>query len=116
MKSKCDHFLRFVNHFPNSSQITRKDLMALNWRKHKTKFHEPLGGKIHRKISHFSGDFVPETYVLPDEFLEFKKSFDSLPKDENIWILKPADRSRSIGIKLVTSLDEIPLFLKDKTK
>ena len=40
--------------------------------------------------NHF--DFLPETYILPDEFSEFYKSFNKRQKEDiskNLWILKP---------------------------
>jgi len=44
--------------------------------------------------NHF--DFLPETYILPDEFSEFYKTFNSIPKDsceKNLWIIKPSSSS-----------------------
>lgn len=47
--------------------------------------------------NHF--DFTPETYILPDEFSEFYKTFNANNKDENssnnnnMWIVKPSSSS-----------------------
>ena len=55
-----------INHFPNSNEITRKDKLCQNLVKMQEKY-----GKHHF-------DFIPETYVLPDEFGDFYSTFKSL--------------------------------------
>jgi tubulin polyglutamylase TTLL5 len=55
-----------INHFPSSVEITRKDKLALNVRRMQQRF-----GK-----QHF--DFLPDTYLIPDEFGEFVHHFNQL--------------------------------------
>lgn len=55
-----------VNHFPVSHEITRKDNMVLNIRKMKAKFQK----------NHFP--FVPETFVIPEDYSLFVDSFEKL--------------------------------------
>ena len=55
-----------INHFPSSQEITRKDKLAINVAKMQHKF-----GK-----SQF--DFLPDTYVIPDEFGDFYNHFQKL--------------------------------------
>ena len=48
-----------INHFPQSFEITRKDRLSINVSKMKERHGEQ------------SFDFLPETYVLPDQFGDF---------------------------------------------
>jgi len=44
--------------------------------------------------NHF--DFLPDTYILPDEFSEFYKAFNQRQKEgeeKNLWIIKPSASS-----------------------
>jgi tubulin polyglutamylase TTLL4 len=67
-----------VNHFPGSFQIGRKD-------------------RLWRNLSHMQAvhsrrefDFVPQTFVLPADFLLFKRVFDEITDTkESKWIIKP---------------------------
>lgn len=55
-------------------------------------------------------DFIPETYVLPDEFGEFYSHFQKMKaadKNKNIWIVKPANLSRGRGIYLIDDITEV---------
>lgn len=53
-------FNQKVNHFPRSSEITRKDRLAKN-----VKRMQHIFGR-----EHF--DFLPETFVLPEEKMQLK--------------------------------------------
>ena len=48
-----------INHFPQSYEITRKDRLCYNMVRMQEKF-----GKA-------NFDFIPDTYILPDEFGDF---------------------------------------------
>ena len=52
-----------INHFPNSNEVTRKDKLCQNVVKMQEKYGKHLF------------DFIPDTYVLPDEFGEFYAHF-----------------------------------------
>jgi hypothetical protein len=52
-----------VNHFPVSIEITRKDNLAMNIRRMQDKYLK----------SYFN--FIPETFVMPDDLHLFVKSF-----------------------------------------
>jgi hypothetical protein len=52
-----------INHFPQSHEITRKDRLCFNM----VRMQERYGKQ------HF--DFVPDTYILPDEFGEFYEHY-----------------------------------------
>eukprot|EP01114_Cavostelium_apophysatum_P017854 TRINITY_DN5395_c0_g1_i3.p1 TRINITY_DN5395_c0_g1~~TRINITY_DN5395_c0_g1_i3.p1 ORF type:complete len:284 (+),score=59.00 TRINITY_DN5395_c0_g1_i3:1335-2186(+) len=65
----------------------------------------------YRTLNHISAedDFVPLSFVLPKEFSEFEIAART---SKCFWILKPANKSRSLGISVIHSLDEIPGRLK----
>ena len=52
-----------INHFPHSQQLTRKDLLALNIK------------KMQHKYSKTYFNFIPETFVLPNQYDLFQKYF-----------------------------------------
>jgi len=52
-----------INHFPQSFELTRKDKLAINVNRMQNRF-----GKA-------PFDFLPDTYVIPDEFGEFYQHF-----------------------------------------
>lgn len=52
-----------INHFPLSFEITRKDRLAINIK------------KMQQKYSRTYFNFIPETYVLPEEFEKFEERF-----------------------------------------
>jgi len=72
-----------VNHFPMSSELTRKDRLCANIVKMQEKF-----GKEAFNI-------IPDTYILPDEFADFYSHFHNLRSKEqnNMWIIKPQNSS-----------------------
>ena len=53
-----------INHFPASSELTRKDRLAVNVR------------KMQERFSRQYFDFIPDTFVLPEEWDLFCKSFN----------------------------------------
>lgn len=55
-------------------------------------------------------DFVPDTYILPDEFGDFYTHYQrqkAQDQRKNIWIVKPANSSRGRGIYLVDDISEV---------
>lgn len=55
-------------------------------------------------------DFVPDTYILPNEFHDFHAHYQKLKVSEpkrNVWIVKPANSSQGKGIRLIETLDEL---------
>ena len=84
-----------INHFPGSNELTRKDKMCLNFKTMVNKF-----GK-----QNFA--FIPETFVLPEEFSEFYSMF--LASKGTTWIVKPAGSSQGRGIFLLDNIHDVPL-------
>lgn len=89
-----------INHFLNSTEITRKDRLYVNFSRLRDKF----GNK------EFS--FLPETFILPEQVSLFRDTFTDIQqrgsKEENIWIVKPASSSRGRGIYLLSDLKDLP--------
>lgn len=92
-----------VNHFQDSKELTRKDLLKKNLQR-----FTDMGGKY--------GDYfeiMPQTFLLPHEFVGFVKVFTeleaqkSLNNDHNIWIMKPIGLSRGRGISLVRDVSTL---------
>ena len=52
-----------VNHFINSTELTRKDRIFYNFM------------RMRKKFGADEFDYLPETYVLPDQLTEFKNVF-----------------------------------------
>jgi hypothetical protein len=85
----------FVNHHPQQAELSRKDRLALHWQRATL---EPSG--------------IPRTFRLPaqlpelTQFLEQESSQPPTDSDtdsdsETLFILKPADLARGLGIRLV---------------
>ena len=93
-KSQLQAFGPFqkINHFPKTYEITRKDRLFKNVAA-MAKLH-PMGGF----------DFLPKTYVLPEEFEKLRKR---LQKCDQRWILKPNSSSRGRGIFIIRDLLDI---------
>jgi len=86
-----------VNHFPGSTELTRKDSMFL----HLNEMAEVFGRE--------SFDFIPETYVLPEQVEKFLEAYEA---KKGLWIVKPSNNSCGRGIFVLRELDELPLHEK----
>ena len=89
---KLNKYQRF-NHFPCTWQLGRKDNLWKNY-------------KILHQIFPEDFNFIPETYIIPEDQSQFVKSYESKP-DYN-WIVKPVASSRGRGIRLLTNLNTLP--------
>ena len=88
------HKYQKMNHFPRSNELTRKDLLYKNLSKLKELFP---GTKF---------DFLPESYILPNEYTFLKDKMDKNPNQ--FWIIKPVALSQGRGIFLTKNINEIP--------
>ncbi|UJR26634.1 hypothetical protein I4U23_007952 [Adineta vaga] len=100
MKPNCFKAIREyqkINHFPGSFQIGRKD-------------------RLWRNLSHMQAvhsrrdfDFVPQTFVLPADFLLFKRVFEeTADSKESKWIIKPPASARGQGIRVISKMEQVP--------
>jgi hypothetical protein len=87
-----------VNHFPESKNFSRKDLLKVN---------------IERiqKLSHkcqILWTIMPTTYCLPRESMQFIDHFAKLHDAPlNLWIMKPVGKSRGRGITVVSDITQV---------
>ena len=87
-----------LNHFPNFYELTRKDLMAKNIKKYKK-----LLLKEGKSVDHL--DFLPLTYVLPQDMSIFIEEFKKYPNA--LWILKPNNKCQGQGITLLNKTSKV---------
>lgn len=84
-----------INHFPGMPNIARKNRMGQNLNRM-------------QKIMPAEYNFYPRTWVLPGEFTDFEKNFDSQGNSNKIFIIKPDSGCQGRGIFLTKSLSNIP--------
>ena len=89
---------QILNHFPNFYELTRKDLMAKNIKKYKKQLL-----KEGKSIDHL--DFLPLTFVLPQDMPIFIEEFKRYPN--SLWILKPNNRCQGQGITLLNKTSKV---------
>ena len=66
--------------------------------------------KMQEKYGRTAFDFVPDTYILPNEFSDFHAHFTKLQQLEpkrNVWIVKPANSSQGKGIHIIDDINDI---------
>lgn len=83
-----------VNHFPRSSEISRKDRMSENIY------------RMQQQHGHKSFDLVPQTFVLPRQQELLVEACQNDP--EALWIVKPIASSCGRGIFVTDKLSQIP--------
>ena len=81
-------------HFPKTSMLCTKDNLARIIKKQQSIF-----GKVY--------DFIPLTFILPNEYNKFIETFNR--HNEKSWILKPTDLSRGRGITVINDIMQIKL-------
>ena len=85
------------NHFPCTYQIGLKDNMYIHF-------------KLYKKLFPDLYDFVPNTYILPNDAEKFEKIYK---KNKNIlWIVKPVNMSRGRGVHLLKDMNELKELIK----
>jgi len=120
-----------VCHFPTHYELTRKDYLTNNIKRHvqtlkraasaKTKASKPgaKGGAgpavpMRETVSsnpNRHSDFLPTTYQLPGEYHMFVEEFKRSPK--SAWIMKPVGRAQGKGIFLFQKLADIDKWKQD---
>ena len=89
---------QILSHFPNFYELTRKDLMAKKIKKYKKYLL-----KDNKCIEHLN--FLPITYVLPQDMSIFIEEFKRYPN--SLWILKPSNKCQDQGITLVNKTSKL---------
>ena len=89
---------QILNHFPNFYELTRKDLMAKNIKKYKKQLL-----KEGKPVDHL--DFLPLTFVLPQDMSIFIEEFKKYPN--SLWILKPNNKCQGQGITLLNKTSKV---------
>ncbi|KAK7074177.1 Tubulin polyglutamylase ttll5 [Halocaridina rubra] len=82
-----------VNHFPRSSELTRKDRLYMNIKRMQRQY----GVKLF--------DFIPTSFILPTEYRDF---CDTHLRERGTWIVKPVASSQGKGIYLINQVDQVP--------
>lgn len=95
-----------VNHFRNHYELTRKDLMVKNLKRHKKQFEKE--GKVDEAAAL---EFFPTTFNLPSDYSLFVEEFKKSPG--SVWIMKPIAWSQGKGIFLFTKLNQISQWKND---
>jgi len=88
-----------INHFPYISELTRKDRLSDNIENMQIKFSEE------------EFNFIPETYILPDDYDDFEQSFERQfleGSPTQYWIVKPCALSRGRGIYIIDDISDVP--------
>ncbi|KAI3384361.1 hypothetical protein SNEBB_008234 [Seison nebaliae] len=95
-----------INHFRNHYELTRKNLMVKNLKRHRRQL-EKLGSPDTAQC-----DFYPTTYELPSEYHMFVEEYKKCP--ETVWIMKPVAKSQGKGIFLFRELKDICEWRRDE--
>lgn len=82
-----------INHFPSSQELTRKDRLYSNV------------AKLQERYGKEAFDFLPETYLLPEDFTDFAARFAA--ESDLVWIAKPNASSQGKGIFLVEAVEDV---------
>ncbi|XP_063309546.1 tubulin polyglutamylase TTLL5-like [Pelobates fuscus] len=81
-----------INHFPNSVELGRKDLLCKNIQ------------TMQKKHGAQTYNFLPQSYLLPKDNQEFCKV---ISKDQGPWISKPVSACQGRGIQIINSFSQI---------
>ena len=82
-----------VNHFPRSTELTRKDWMYSRMSRMQAIYGEK------------AFNFIPQTFILPKEYGVLFEWMSNNPNQ--VWIAKPSASSQGRGIFLTSSIDDI---------
>lgn len=93
---------QLVNHFPNYSELTKKDMMVKNIKRYKNNVDKKILILPNNKKLVLNSDMIPTTYILPGEYSLFMEEF--CKSSSKKWIFKPASSSQGKGIQLINKI------------
>ncbi|XP_050537949.1 polyglutamylase complex subunit TTLL1-like isoform X2 [Daktulosphaira vitifoliae] len=105
---------QIVNHFPNHYELSRKDLLVRNIKRYRRilqRSGNPIAAINPNTKRYMYLDFIPATFVLPEEYNIFKQEF--LGTGPSMWIVKPVGRSRGVGIFLINKLTKLKKWAQE---
>lgn len=99
-----------MNHFPGASQLGRKDSLARNV----SRFRRQFGPEVlYSSVVFFppiffpkNFEYHPKTFLLPRDYYEVVADMDA--NEGSLYILKPNNSARGIGIKLLSASAQVP--------
>uniref|UniRef100_A0A7S1IYS3 ATP-grasp domain-containing protein n=1 Tax=Eutreptiella gymnastica TaxID=73025 RepID=A0A7S1IYS3_9EUGL len=103
---------QIINHFPNHYELTKKDLMVKNIKRYKRDKERDPSAQLYNAAGETITDFVPMTYILPSDYSLFVEEYKKDPG--SLWIVKPSAGAQGKGIFLVTKLQQLKKWAKDK--
>jgi len=96
-----------VNHFRNSYEMTRKDLLIKNLKRSKRALIK--GGHTEEANQY---DFFPKCFAVPQEHSLFVEEFKRV--QNSTWIMKPIGRCQGKGIFIVSKLKQVDHWKRRK--
>ncbi|CAM9174701.1 unnamed protein product [Ectocarpus fasciculatus] len=93
-----------VNHFRNSNELCRKDLMLKNLKKRRAQLH--ARGELAEAQEY---NFFPVSFEMPKDYALFVEEFK---ESGGIWVMKPSGAAEGKGIFLFTKLSDVKAWAK----
>ncbi|RKO85612.1 tubulin-tyrosine ligase/Tubulin polyglutamylase [Blyttiomyces helicus] len=104
-----------INHFPNHLELTKKDLIVKNIKRYRKELEKERANSGDKQPAYDSNyayiDFLPTTFTLPGDYNLFTEEFRKSPS--SVWIMKPTDKARGIGIFIINKLQQIKKWSRD---
>ena len=105
---------QMINHFPNHLELTKKDLMVKHIKRYKRELDKERNNNPRASLEECYIDFLPTTFTLPGDYNLFAEEFKKNPS--SIWIMKPTDKARGIGIFIINKMTQIKKWARDNSK
>jgi tubulin polyglutamylase TTLL9 len=93
-------------HFRNHYELTRKDLVVKNMKRFAKQLEREKGKEGAARC-----EFVPTSFVLPQEYRMFVEEFKR--NADTTWIMKPVGSAQGKGIFLINNLSQILEWKRD---
>ncbi|EDW00061.1 GH12651 [Drosophila grimshawi] len=115
---------QMINHFPNSIELSRKDLLVKNIKRYRKDLERkgdaladqhPMQTKLGNGGTRYMHlDIIPITFVLPSDYNLFVQEFHKNPA--STWIVKPSHKSQGVGIYLINKLSKLKRYAYEARK